>query len=219
MIQPVRVFLVDDHNILRNGLRMLLEKETDIEVVGEAENAETAVQQVSQLCPDIVLMDISLPDIDGVQATHQICKNNPAVKVIALTMFVEEQYLTQFLQAGGVGYIHKSAADRDLITAIHTAMAGQIFLRPEGVQLIARQHQGPSPSGDISPDLLSKREMQVLKLVAKGYTSREIGKQLSLSPRTVETYRERLTEKLELESRFQLVDYALRYRLLEEGIR
>lgn len=219
MTKPVRVFLVDDHTLLRSGLIMLLEKEQGIEVVGEAENGQTAIQKVIEIYPDIVFMDISLPDIDGIEVTRQICRACPAIRVIALTMFVEEQYLTQFLQAGGVGYVHKSAADRDLITAIKTVMAGQIFLRPEGVQVIARQQQGSSSNGEISPDVLSKREMQVLKLVAKGYTGREIGDQLSLSPRTVETYRERLTEKLELERRSDLVDYALRHRLLEEDVR
>lgn len=219
MTKPVRVFIVDDHTLLRSGLIMLLEKENGIEVVGEAENGQMAIQKVIEIGPDVVFMDISLPDIDGIEVTRQICSACPSIRVIALTMFVEDQYLTQFLQAGGVGYVHKSAADRDLVAAIQTVIAGQIFLRPEGVQVIARQQQGSSSNREVSPDVLSKREMQVLKLVAKGYTCREIGDQLSLSPRTVETYRERLTEKLELERRFDLVDYALRHRLLEENVR
>lgn len=219
MNKITRVVLADDHALLRSGLRMLLENESGFEVVGEAENGQMAVKQALTLCPDVVLMDISFPDIDGVEATRQICDANPSIRVIALTMFVEEDYLTQFLKVGGAGYVHKSVADRVLITAIRTVMAGEIFLRPEGVQVIARQQQGTSSIDEISPDALSERELQVLKLIARGYTCREIGEQISLSPRTVETYRERIREKLELERRSELVDYALRHRLLEEKVR
>ena len=213
-----QVFLVDDHTLVRSGIRMLLEKEHSIRVIGEAGDARSAIDQIVSSTPDIVLLDISLPDMDGVELTRTVCATIPSVRVIALTMHLEEVYLSDFLQAGGVGYVHKSAADRDLIYAINTVMNGQIFLRPEGVQLIARQHQGKTTNGEVTPEVLSKREMQVLRLVAKGYTCREIGEFLSLSPRTVETYRERITDKLELERRSQLVEYVLRHHLLEEPV-
>ncbi|WP_018306525.1 response regulator [Desulfitobacterium hafniense] len=212
---PIRVFLVDDHTLVRNGLKLLLENEPDIEVIGEAENAAMAISQVVSLSPDVVLMDLSLPDTNGIEVTHQIYLANPTVRVVALTMHAVETYLLKFLEAGGVGYVHKSAADRDLVKAIHSVMEGQIFLQPDGIQLMARKHHAPqSETHEISPDVLSEREHQVLELIARGYTCREIGLQLSLSHRTIETYRERITEKLELQHRSQLVEYALRHNIL-----
>jgi len=215
---PIRVFLADDHTLVRSGLRLLLEKEADIEVVGEADCVAEAVRLVSALCPDVVLMDISLPDGDGVEATSEIFQRCPTVRVLALTMHTEDAYLLKFLEAGGVGYIRKSAVDRDLIRAVHTVMQGEIFLQPEGIQLMARRHHAPKAQAhmqDIDPTVLSDRERQVIELVAKGYTCREIGEQLSLSPRTVETYRERIMEKLNLTHRSELVEYALRHQLLK----
>lgn len=214
----VRVLLVDDHTLVRTGLRLLLEKEGNVEVVGEAEDADEAVSLAVALKPDIVLMDISLHESDGIGATHRITQLHPETRVIALTMHTEEAYLLKFLDAGGVGFIRKSAVDRDLIQAIHSVMRGEIFLEKEGVQVMARRHYGlPSPvsNHEPGPEVLSDRERQVIELVAKGYTCREIGDQLSLSPRTVETYRERIMSKLSLSHRSELVEFALRHRLLQ----
>lgn len=218
MSTPIRVFLVDDHTLVRSGLRLLLEQEADIVVVGEAENAVDAVRLVALCCPDVVLMDISLPENDGIWATNQILCLFPQTRVIALTMYAEDAYLMKFLETGGVGYIRKSAADRDLIRAIHSVMNGDIFLQPEGIQLMARRHwvtPVASTSHEHTPDVLSDREREVMVWVAKGYTCREIGEQLGLSPRTVETYRQRIMEKLELNHRSEMVEYALRYHLIE----
>jgi two-component system response regulator NreC len=216
MTNTIRVFMVDDHTLVRSGLRLLLEKEADIEVVGEADGAASAILQVSSLAPDVILMDISLPDFDGVQAARVIFSECPAVRVIALTMHSEDAYLMQFLEAGGMGYVRKSAADRDLIRAIHTVMRGEIFLQPEGVQFMARHHHAPkTQTHPLDPTVLSERERQVIELVAKGFTCREIAETLSLSPRTVETYRERIMEKLHLTHRSELVEYALRHQLLK----
>lgn len=217
MCTPIRVFLVDDHTLVRSGLRLLLDREADIEVVGEADSAAAALSQISALCPNVVLMDISLPDHDGIWATSEIFRKCPDVRVVALTMHAEDAYLMPFLEAGGVGYIRKSAVDRDLIRAIHAVMNGDIFLQPQGIQLMARRHhasQAPLPFDDVDPSVLSERERQVLEQVAWGFTCREIGEQLSLSPRTVETYRERIMEKLKLAHRSELVEYALRHQLL-----
>ena len=126
MNRPIRVFLTDDHTLLRNALTMLLEKQFNIEVVGEASNAIDAVEGVIQVKPDIVLMDISLPDFDGIEATKKILENLPDTKVIAVTMYMEDVYLLKFLNAGGRGYVHKSAADRDLLKAIDTVMKGEV---------------------------------------------------------------------------------------------
>ncbi|KTE92436.1 LuxR family transcriptional regulator [Desulfitobacterium hafniense] len=214
MKNKIRAFLVDDHTLLRNALCMLLEGQSNIEVVGGAANGAEAVRGVIQAKPDVVLMDITLPDFDGVEATEKILAVLPQTKVIAVTMHVEEVYLLQFLNSGGMGYVHKSAADRDLIKAIETVVEGEIFLSPAGVQVMARQYRRTEKAAEIGPDVLSDRERQVLQLTARGFTSKEIGEKLYLSPRTIETYRERITVKLKLEHRSDLVDYAIRYKLL-----
>ncbi|WP_367142742.1 response regulator [Desulfosporosinus sp.] len=213
-MDKIRVFLTDDHTLLRNALCMLLQGEKDIEVVGEAGNGAGAVRGVLEEKPDVVLMDISLPDFDGVEATHKILEVLPQTKVIAVTMHMEDVYLLKFLNAGGMGYVHKSAADRDLLKAIQTVMNGEVFLSSVGVQVMARQYCSTESVSEIKPDILSERERQVLQLLARGFTSKEIGEKLYLSPRTIETYRERITVKLKLEHRSDLVDYAIRYKLL-----
>ena len=207
----IRVFLVDDHAVVRSGLRLLLEKESDIVVVGEAEDGVRAVEQTLALKPDVVVMDITLPGLDGVEATRRIHSQLADVRVLALTMHEEDSYLVPFLQAGGMGYVRKSAADRDVVAAIRAVASGKSFLQPEGIAAIVREQQSSKP--DL--DSLSDRERQVLVLTAKGYTSREIGEQLGLSARTVETYRERIMQKLELTHRSELVEYALKHRLLD----
>lgn len=212
--ERIRVFLVDDHTLLRNALTMLLKGQKDIEVVGEAANASEAIEKVCREKPDVVLMDISLPDFDGIEATVNIVKALPDTKIIAVTMHAEEVYLLKFLNAGGRGYIHKSAADRDLLKAIRVVMKGEVFLSSDGVQVMANQYIQNDDSKETLPDVLSEREKQVLKLIARGFTSREIGEKLFLSPRTIETYRERIAVKLKLEHRSELVDYAIKHKLL-----
>ena len=210
----IRVLLVDDHTVVRSGLCLLLEKEPDIEVVGEAATGQAGVDAALRLRPDVTLMDITLPDFDGVEAAKRIRAAWPEARILALTMHSEDAYLVAFLSAGGMGYIRKSAADRDVVTGVRTVAGGEPFLQPAGVQTIVREHRQIAEPGQTHPDALSERERQVLELTVKGFTSREIGEQLSLSPRTVETYRERIMEKLGLEHRSELVEYALRYRLL-----
>jgi two-component system response regulator NreC len=215
MKTTIRVLLVDDHAVVRSGLRLLLDREADLAVVGEADSGAEAVKQALDVRPDVVVLDITLPDFDGVEATRRIRAAWPEARVLALTMHGEETYLMSFLHAGGSGYVRKSAADRDVVTAIRTVARGEPFLQPEGIQALVREEQGTElRSGLPGPEILSERERQVLELTARGFTSREIGEQLSLSPRTVETYRERIMEKLGLEHRSQLVEYALRFHLL-----
>lgn len=212
MSGPIKVLLVDDHTVMRSGLRLLLEKEADIVVIGEADNGVQGLEQALRLRPDVIMMDVTLPDFDGVECTRRIRSAWPEAIVLALTMHAEDIYLVPFLEAGGVGYVRKSAADRDVVDAIRTAARGEFFLQREGVQAIVQEHRAkPDKPG---PEVLSERERTVLELTARGFTSREIGEQLSLSPRTIETYRERIMEKLHLEHRSQLVEYAFQHRLL-----
>ncbi|MCW5880807.1 MAG: response regulator transcription factor [Anaerolineae bacterium] len=215
MSNPIRVFLVDDHTVVRSGLRLLLDGQADLMVIGEAPTGAEAVEQANQLHPDVVVMDITLPDFDGVEATRRLRALWPTARILALTMHDEDAYLVAFLEAGGMGYVGKSAADRDLVNAIRTVARGEVFLQPSGVQAIVREHRHAGGAQRVvGPDVLSERERQVLELTAKGFTSREIGEQLAVSPRTVETYRERIMGKLDLTHRSELVEYALKFRLL-----
>jgi DNA-binding NarL/FixJ family response regulator len=210
----LRVVLVDDHAVMRSGLRLLIEAEPDIHVVGEAATAAEGVEQVVALRPDVTVMDITLPDCDGVECTRRIRAAWPQARILALTMHGEDVYLVPFLEAGGAGYVRKSAADREVVAAIRRVANGETYLQSAGVQTIVDEHRAKSAVDQPLPDVLSQRERQVLELTARGFTSREIGEQLSLSPRTIDTYRERIMEKLKLEHRSQLVEYAVQHHLL-----
>ena len=192
MTELIHVLLVDDHAVVRTGLRAVLEKDRSFSVIGEAEDGTHAIEQAVALRPDVIVMDITLPDFDGVETTRRIRARIPEARVLALTMHDEEMYLVPFLRAGGMGYVRKSSSDRDLVEAIRRVARGESFLQPNGVEAIIRDHRAQEPA----PDTLSERERQVLVLTAKGHTSREIGEQLALSPRTIETYRERIMQKL-----------------------
>lgn len=209
----VRVLLADDHAMLRAGLRALLNAEPDMTVVGEAGDGEEAVLRARELRPDVVVMDISMPVKDGLEATAEITDQLPSTRVLVLTMHAEEQYLLKVLEAGGSGYVLKRSADTELMEAIRTVYRGEAYLYPSATRLLleAYQHgERPQPSGA----RLSEREEEVLRLTAEGYSNSEIGKQLYLSPKTVDTYRQRIMEKLGLHHRAELVRYALSAGLL-----
>lgn len=216
---PIKVLLADDHAILRAGLKALLEAESDIEVVGEAANGVQAIQQVARLKPDVVVMDITMPDMNGLEATRQIAERFLDTKVLVLTMHAEEQYVLEVLEAGGEGYVLKSAADDDLIDAIRQVSQGKPYLYGDTTQILLEHYRQRRSTGQTvlqnSLELLSEREREVLKLTASGYSSREIGEMLYISPKTVDTYRQRLMEKLDLHHRVDLVQYALRKGLLK----
>jgi len=207
--QKIKVFLADDHQILRQSLGAFLDQQRDLSVVGQASTAALTVDEVLRLRPNVTLMDIDFSDFSGVEATVRIRKEWPEARVVALTMHGEENYLLPFLEAGGCGYLHKSAADNDLIRAIRMAAGGQVFLRPEGLAVLTTRGKGPEAQQDAEKHILSERERQVLGMVARGYTSKEIGARLYLAPSTVDTYRDRLMKKLELTTRAELVDYAI----------
>lgn len=219
MTEKIRLLLVDDHAVLRAGLRTLLNAEPDMVVVGEAADGNQALIQVARWRPDVVLMDISMPIMNGLEATRQIRKLYPDAKVLILTMHDSEEYLFQTLQAGGSGYVPKKAADTDLINAIRTVHSGETFIYPTAARKLiqdymARAERGQEPE---SFGLLTDRERQVLKLMAEGYTNQEIANLLIISVKTVETHRARIMEKLGLRTRAELVRYAIRRGMLEMG--
>lgn len=213
--QPIRVLLADDHGILRAGLRALLANEPDIEVVGEAADGEEAVAQTVALQPDVVVLDIAMPRLDGLEAARRIRDRGLPTKILILTVHAEERYLLPVLRAGGAGYVQKSGADTDLLHAIRTVARGDAFLYPGATRLLLADYLDREGVTHDKGRELSERERQVLALTAEGYSAQEIGERLFLSPKTVETYRERAMHKLGLRRRADLVHYALRSGLLQ----
>jgi DNA-binding NarL/FixJ family response regulator len=206
----LRVYLADDHAVVRSGLKALINAQPDMEVSGEAGDGRTACDQVQELQPDVVVMDVSMPKLNGAQATVQLKQACPKVKVLALTVHEDKGYLRLLLEAGASGYVLKRAAAEDLIHAIRTVAAGGVYLDPA----LAGQVVGSfvrSPAGHRAPEGgdLSDREAEVVRLIAAGYSNKEIASRISLSVKTVETYKARSMEKLGLESRADLVRYAL----------
>jgi len=210
----ITVLLADDHAVLRAGLRALLNAEPDMEVVGEAGNGEEAVRLAEQLTPDVVVMDISMPVMDGLAATRAITTRMPDTRVLVLTMHAEEQYLLKVLEAGGSGYVLKRSADTELMEAIRAVHRGEAFLYPSATRMLLSAYQRGDRSAPPAGGRLSEREADVLRLTAEGYSNSEIGAQLYLSPKTVDTYRQRIMEKLALHHRAELVRYALATGLL-----
>ena len=219
--RPIRVILADDHPILRSGLRLLLGAEPDLEVVGEANNGLEAVEQTTRLRPDVVVMDIAMPGMSGLEATRRISQLDTGARVLILTVHAEEQYLLPVVQAGGSGYVLKSQADTDLLEAIRAVHRGEVFLDPPAQKMLLEDYLSRVKAGKEvdSYQTLSEREREVLKLTAEGYTAQEIADQLVLSPKTVDTYRARVMDKLNLHHRAELVKYALRKGLLQPGER
>ena len=214
-LDGIRILIVDDHAVVRSSLALFLEK-YGASVVGEAADGETAIAISLQKRPDVILMDISLPKLDGISASRRITEQWPQARILALTMHSEDAHLDAFLNAGGSGYVRKSAADRAVLDAVFQVYQGETYLEDSGVEYLVAQHRTASRvHQSIAPDVLSDRERTVLEQTVRGFTSKEIGDQLGISPRTVDTYRARLMEKLNLTRRHELVDYALEHNLLK----
>lgn len=211
----IRVLLVDDHMVVRIGLRALIDSEPDLEVVGEAENGVAAITQADTLRPDVIVMDISMPEMDGMEATRRIRANRPECQILILTVHAQERYLFPVLKAGAAGYVLKSTVDTELLDAIRTVAQGSAFLYPSATKMLLEDYLGQlQHSSQDAYESLSEREREVLKFLALGHTAKEVADKLSLSPKTVETYRTRIMEKLNLHSRADLVQYALARGLL-----
>jgi two-component system response regulator NreC len=213
---PIRVFLCDDHAMLRAGLRALLAAEPGLEVVGEAGDGATGVEQVVALRPDVALLDISMPELDGLEATRRLHRRAPQVRVLILTMHDDPEYLYQALEAGASGYVLKRAAEADLVEAIRAVVTDQSFLAPAAQQRLVADYLDRRARGEVllPVEKLTPREEEVLALLARGHTNQEIAEQLVISIKTVETHRAHILDKLGLRKRAELVRYARTHGLL-----
>lgn len=211
----IRVLLVDDHAILRSGLRQLLMLESDIEVVAEAANGDSATQLALELEPDVILMDLSMPVLGGAEATKQIVERDPQARVLALSAHTDAAYARAALNSGASGYVLKRSAVDEVVRAIRTVAAGETYVDPVLAEALIPRPRRPG-SGSIPIASLSERELEVVRLVARGHTAKAIADQLGVSPRTLETYKARAMAKLELTSRADLVRYAARCGWLRE---
>lgn len=216
MLDTIRVLLVDDHTVLRAGLRALLESEEDIVVVGEAATGEEGVEHAKRLKPDVVVMDITMPGAGGLAALKDIRNQGIESKVLVLTMHSEDEYLLAVLEAGGNGYVRKTSADHDLTTAIRTVARDEVYLYPSAAKLLLQGFKLKNEERLNDPtQKLSERERDVLRMTAEGFSSTEIGDKLFISPKTVDTYRARVMEKLGLHHRSELVRMAVKSGLLK----
>src|SRR5512141_2010676 len=227
-MDKIRLLLVDDHEVVRTGLKTFLETLGRFEVVAEAASGMEAIQRTLETNPAIVLMDISMPDMDGLEATRQLRKMCPASQVLALTVHDDKHYFMEMLAAGASGYLTKQAAAEELVAAIDAIAEGHVYLQPALARWLLEDYQwlsnrrgmttaAPVEEPQAEPtslDVLSARERQVLELVAQGYSNVDIGRQLNLSHKTIARHRERIMKKLNLHSRTELVKYAIRTRLI-----
>ncbi len=214
-MKRIRVFIADDHAVLRAGLKMLIDAQPDMQVVGEAEDGEEAIERVVSLKPDIALLDINMPKLDGLEALRRLKAASSQSRVLMLSMYDDEGYLRRALETGAAGYILKKAADSELMSALRAVARGEVYIYPSLTHLLVNRYLGrveTRPS--ISMVELTEREEEVLRLLAEGHTSEQVGRRLGLSAKTVDTYKARVMEKLELRSRVDLVRYALRHGLL-----
>ncbi|MDB4874116.1 MAG: response regulator receiver [Gemmatimonadetes bacterium] len=214
----IRVVLADDHAVVRAGLKAVLGVARDIEVVGEAKTGREAVDLAERLKPDVVVMDLSMPDLDGTAATKEIAEKGLTARVLVLTMHTEEEYLVPLMQAGAAGYLMKSVADRELVDAVRAVANGDVYVRPSAARVLAKNltKKDPVKTEREQFEKLTERERDVLRLVAQGYSAPEIGERLFISPKTVDTYKQRIHEKLGLGHRSDYVQLALKLGLLTQ---
>jgi len=211
----IRILLADDHAVLRAGLRALLAAQGDLEVVGEASEGAEAIRLCQALRPDVVVMDIGMPGVSGIDATARIKRDLPGTKVLILSMHDDRGYLRQVLRVGASGYVLKKAADTELLAAIRAAARGELFLDPTLAKALVDEVMAPRVAGT-EPPALSDREREVLRLLAHGHTNQQVADRLCISVKSVETYKARLMEKLGLKGRAELVRHALQHGLLKD---
>lgn len=214
----ISVILVDDHAVVRAGLKAVLGSAKDIQVIGEGSNGKDAISLAARLDPDVIVMDLSMGEMDGAEATRELVAKQTRGRVLILTMHAEDSYLVPLLEAGASGYLVKSAADRELIDAVRAVAHGDVYMQPSATRALARQIQRKADHADerTKYEKLTEREQNVLRYVARGYSAPEIGEKLFISPKTVDTYKQRINEKLGLAHRSDYVDFALKLGLMNQ---
>jgi two-component system response regulator NreC len=215
----IKVIIADDHTIVRSGVRLLLQAEPDIDVVGEALDGGEAISLTEKLQPDVVLMDIAMPDVDGLEATRQIKTDWPAINVLVLTMHRRDEYFFEMLKAGASGYVLKGADTNELIHAVRVVAQGDVFLYPTMTRKLVCDYLERVSAGNEPNSVLTTREEQILRALAEGYNSKEIAEKLVISASTVYTHRSRIMAKLGLTTRHELIQYARRHGLLSDTSR
>jgi two-component system response regulator NreC len=215
-MRKIRVLIADDHALVRDGIRALLALVSDVEVVGEAANGKEALEKVRELVPDVVLMDLAMPVLGGLEATRRIHREFPGTKVLALTQYEDSESVVPVIEAGACGFVTKVAAFSELASAIQAAYRGDSFLSPSAAAALVEEYQQKADRRHRRDpyDRLTDREREVLKLIVEGYTAREIGDRLVISPKTVESYKTSLMNKLNIHNKTDLIKYALRKRLI-----
>jgi DNA-binding NarL/FixJ family response regulator len=215
----IRVILADDHTVVRTGLKAVLSAAKDIDVIGEARNGTEAVALTERFNPDVLVMDLSMPELDGIGAMKLITEKKLRSRVLILTMHAEEDYLVPLMEAGAAGYLVKSAADRELIDAVRTVARGDLYVRAAAARVLAQNltKKDPVKADRERFEKLTARERDVLRFVAQGYSAPEIGERLFISAKTVDTYKQRIQEKLSLGHRSEYVQFALRLGLLDKA--
>ena len=216
MTTKIKVMIVDDHGIVRQGLRTYLDLLEDITIVAEAENGLDALEKVKQFNPEIVLMDLVMPEMDGIEATQKICGSYPDVKVIVLTSFTEDEKVFSAIKAGAVGYLLKDISPPDLAKAIQAVHSGETHLHPEITKKLMNQFVSPKIEAETSPEDLTPREMEVLQLIAQGLSNKELANKLTISEKTVKTHLSSIFSKLHLSDRTQAAIYALKHNLVPD---
>ena len=212
----IKVVVADDHTILRQGIKALLDNQSGIEVIAEAKDGREALTLIERLLPDVILMDIAMPGLNGLEATRRIKKKFPKIKVLVLTMYTNEEYVFQILQAGANGYLVKETAFQDLISAITAVYRDEAFMSPSiSKKVINRYTQRAQKTNDTTCDVLTTREREVLQLIAEGSSSKKIAEALFISPKTVETHRTHIMDKLNIHNRTDLVKYAIRKGIVD----
>jgi two-component system response regulator NreC len=215
-MKKIRVLLVDDHAILREGIKALLEKQENIQVIAEAANGREALSKANELNPDVIVLDISMPLMEGFETTRQIKKDKPDIKILILTMHDDEEYFFQLLRAGASGYVTKRAVGRDLISAIEAVYKGESFFCPSVAKSLLSDYLRLAEHVDeVEQQELTPREREIVKLIAEGYTNQQIADLLHRSVKTIESHRSNILKKLDFHDSLELVKYAIRKKLIE----
>ncbi len=212
-MDKIKVLVVDDHAIMRDGIRALVSLHDDIEIIGEAGSGQEAIDKARELAPDVIIMDIAMSGMDGLEATRRILKQNPKARILILTQHDDKEYILSAIKAGSAGYVPKRALGSELISAIRAVYHGESFLYPSAATALIQDYRSQAQTGD-SYDLLTSREREILKLIAEGHTSREISEMLFISLKTVVGHRTKIMEKLGIHNRTELIKYAMRKGVL-----